>query len=179
MKINGNLKKLASAAVMTALICVLTAAVRIPSPVTGDLNLGDSAVLFAGWFLGPLYGAAAAGIGSAFADLLAGWPVYIPGTAVIKALMAVTVALVRSFPRERGRKGSRARLIAGSAAAEAIMVSGYLTYEAAFMGEGFAAALSGVPGNALQGAVGIAGALLLTAAAERTGAVRPFGGTGR
>ena len=47
------------------------------------------------------------------------------------------------------------------------------------MGEGFAAALSGVPGNALQGAVGIAGALLLTAAAERTGAVRPFGGTGR
>lgn len=39
----------------------------------GYVNLGDCAVLISAWMLGPLYGGAAAGIGSALADLLSGY----------------------------------------------------------------------------------------------------------
>lgn len=46
---------------MIALTCVLTMAVRIPSPTKGYLNLGDCAVLFSGWLLGPIYGTVAGG----------------------------------------------------------------------------------------------------------------------
>ena len=44
-----------------------TFAVRIPSPLKGYLNLGDCAVLLAGWLLSPVYGFLAAGLGSALA----------------------------------------------------------------------------------------------------------------
>lgn len=63
---------------MIALTCVLTMAVRIPSPTKGYLNLGDCAVLFSGWLLGPIYGTVAGGVGSALADLLAGYPIIFP-----------------------------------------------------------------------------------------------------
>lgn len=44
----------------------------------GYVNLGDCAVLMSAWVLGPLYGGAAAGIGSALADLLSGYAHYVP-----------------------------------------------------------------------------------------------------
>ena len=42
---------------MIALTCVLTLAVKIPTPTKGYLNLGDCAVLLSGWLLGPVWGA--------------------------------------------------------------------------------------------------------------------------
>ena len=53
-----------------ALSCAATMVIQIPI-ATGYLNLGDSLCLLAGWILGPWYGFAAAGLGSALADLLA------------------------------------------------------------------------------------------------------------
>ena len=51
-------------------------------------------MLISAWMLGPLYGGAAAGIGSALADLLSGYAHYVPGTFAIKFLMAAAAALI-------------------------------------------------------------------------------------
>ena len=75
-------------AMLAALCCLATLVLQIPSPIGGYLNLGDGFVLASAFLLGPWYGALAAGIGSALADLLGGYVQYVPGTFVIKALMA-------------------------------------------------------------------------------------------
>ena len=86
---NQQLRLLTYTGVLTALTTVATMHIRIPTITKGYINLGDTIVNIAAWMLGPFYGAAAAGIGSALADLLAGYTVYVPATLIIKALMAV------------------------------------------------------------------------------------------
>ena len=113
---HDHVLKITTAAVMIALTCVLTLAVKIPTPTKGYLNLGDCTVLLSGWLLGPVYGAVAGGVGSALADLFAGYPVYVPGTLLIKAVMALTVALVPRLFRGREKAHPRAGLIPGAAA---------------------------------------------------------------
>ena len=83
-----KLRKLVMAALFAALTTVMTMVIRIPSPMSGYVNLGDCAVLLSAWILGPGLGCAAAGIGSMLADLL-GYPLYAPGTLVVKGLMAL------------------------------------------------------------------------------------------
>ena len=75
-----NLKKLTLAGALAALTTVFTLLIQIPSPTKGYINLGDTVVNIAAWVLGPLYGGAAAGIGSALADLISGYTVYAPAT---------------------------------------------------------------------------------------------------
>ena len=74
---------------LAALCCVATMIIKIPSPLKGYLNLGDCVVLLSGWLLGPAYGFAAAGIGSALADIFSGYVIYAPATFIIKGLMAI------------------------------------------------------------------------------------------
>lgn len=73
-----KLQKLVLAALFAALTAVMTTVIRIPSPMSGYVNLGDCAVLLSAWILGPGLGCAAAGIGSMLSDLL-GYPLYAPG----------------------------------------------------------------------------------------------------
>ena len=56
-----KLKKLVMAALFAALTTVMTMVIRIPSPMSGYVNLGDCAVLLSAWILGPGLGCAAAG----------------------------------------------------------------------------------------------------------------------
>ncbi len=167
--------KITATAVMIALTCVLTLAVKIPTPSKGYLNLGDCAVLFSGWLLGPVWGAAAGGVGSALADLFAGYPIYAPGTLLIKAVMAVSAALVPRLFRRIKNGRSHTGWIAGAVFAEAFMVAGYWLYEAAVIGEGFAAAVAGVSGNVFQGVAGVAGSYFLIGVLSRTDLVRAYG----
>ena len=75
--IGEKTRKLVYAALFAALTCVMTMIVKIPVPATGGyVNLGDCVVLLAGWVLGPMYGGAAAGLGSMLADLVSGYPLY-------------------------------------------------------------------------------------------------------
>ena len=171
MKNREKLLRTTTAALMTALTCVLTLAVRIPSPSKGYINLGDCAVLICGWLLGPVYGMLAGGTGSALADLLAGYPAYIPGTFVIKAVMAFTVSLARIMAGRSEKTFRGADFAVSSVIAETVMIAGYWAYEAAVIGEGAAAALAGVPGNIFQGVAGVAGALVLTGIIKRTGLI--------
>ena len=122
---NEKLYKIIVAAMMAALACVATMIIRIPSPMQGYVNLGDAVVLMCGWILGPIYGVAAAGIGSMLADILAAYPHYAPGTLVISGI-----------------------------AGEIAMVVLYFVYASLLLGKGWAAAAS-IPGNLMQGLVGI------------------------
>jgi len=87
-KQRSYLRPLVLTGAFAALTAVLTMAVRVPSPMGGYVNLGDCAVLLSAWVLGPVYGLSAAGLGSMLADLL-GYPLYAPGTLVVKGLMAL------------------------------------------------------------------------------------------
>ena len=160
---------------MIALTCVLTMVVRIPSPTKGYMNLGDAAVLLSGWLLGPIYGSIAGGVGSALADLFAGYPVYVPATFLIKAAMAFLVSLVPLRAKKNGESRPRLGFMTAAPLSELLMIAGYYLYEAVVIGEGFGAAFLGVPGNAVQGIVGAAGAYLLIELLGRTEFFKMYG----
>mgnify|MGYP000127311855 CR=1 FL=1 len=90
---NETIRKLVLSAMFAALCCVATMIVQIPT-VAGYTNLGECMCLLAGLVLGPWYGLFAAGIGSGLADLLAGYAHYVPGTFLIKGLVALIAALL-------------------------------------------------------------------------------------
>lgn len=154
-------KRMVTAALFMALTCAATMVVKIPSPTQGYVNLGDCVVLLSGWLLGPLYGTAAAGIGTALADLLSGYPHYVPGSLVIKGAMALICALsVR-------KNGTFLRRSLSGLTAECVMVAGYFGYSSLLLGKGLAAAAS-IPGNLFQGAAGLAAGLALYEALKKS-----------
>lgn len=168
-----NARLLVLTGLFAALGCVATMVLQIPSPTGGYMNLGDTVVILGAWLLGPAYGAIAGGIGPAMADLLSGYAVYVPGTLVIKAIMALTAALLyRAF----GKKG----LAICAVAAEAPMVVGYWLFDAllaALSGGGafglyLMGSAAGIPSNLIQAAFGAAASTLLAMALRRSGYVR-------
>jgi len=165
-----KMQRLVIAALFTAIVCVATFIVKIPSPATnGYFNLGDCFVLLSGWLLGPVYGTLAAGLGSALADILSGYAQYAPATFIIKALMAVAAFLLY---KAMSSKPFIAKLIGGFAA-ESIMVLGYFGYEAVILQYGLAAAGS-IFSNVMQGIVGIAAAISVATAIEKNKTLRSF-----
>lgn len=86
------IRRLVLTGVLSAVIFVLTAFLRIPLPA-GYLNLGDFGVFFVAMLLPAGYAACAAGLGSMLADLYA-FPVYAPATLLIKSLAALLYAIL-------------------------------------------------------------------------------------
>ncbi len=149
----ARLRTLTLAAMFTAMTTVATLLIQIPTPTKGYVNLGDAIVNLGAWVLGPAFGAASAGIGSAIADIVSGYVIYAPVTLVIKAAMAVVSCLVlRAAGKSEAPLVAR---IAAAASAEVIMVVGYALFEA-ILYHSFSAAMLGVPANAVQGAIGAA-----------------------
>ena len=165
-----KLQKLIITALLIAIVCLATIVVKIPSPATnGYFNLGDCFVLLSGWLMGPVYGALAAGLGSALADVLSGYVQYAPATFVIKAIMAIAACLVYRAIR---KKSFVAKLVGGFTA-EAVMVIGYFAYEAVILQYGLAAAGS-VVSNIMQGIVGIAAGIITATAIENNKTLYSF-----
>ena len=169
----ADARLLALTGLFAALGCAGTMVIQVPSPTGGYMNLGDAVVILGAWLLGPAYGAAAGGVGPAMADLLSGYAVYVPATLVIKAVMALTAALMY---RALGRKG----LLLSALAAEVPMVLGYWLFDgalAALSGGGdlvlcLTASAAGLPSNLVQAAFGAAASTLLALALRRSGYVR-------
>ena len=136
---------------LAALCCVATMIIKIPSPLKSYLNLGDCVVLLSGWFLGSAYGFAAAGIGSALADVFSGYVVYAPATFIIKGIMALIAYF--SFKGMHNKLGNTTSRIIGGTLAEVEMILGYFVFEG-FM-YGFALSVVNIPANAAQGVAGI------------------------
>jgi len=107
--------------------------------------------------LSPGYGFAAAGLGSALADVFSGYVIYAPATFVIKGIMALVAHFC--YKRMHTGHGSTLSRIIGGALAEVIMIGGYYVFEG-FM-YGFAAALVNIAANAAQGIVGLVVGLIL------------------
>ena len=151
MKLEKTLK-LTYTAMLTAMVCVATMLIRIPTMV-GYTNLGDGFILLSAFLFGPFYGAVAGGIGSMLADILSGYAFYAPATLVIKGLLAVIAALLWKAMRKRGGDKVWEKILA-SLVAEIWMAAGYWTFETLFLGEA-KAALASVPNNIAQGLVGV------------------------
>ena len=149
-------QKIVMASLLAALCCVATMIIKIPSPLKGYLNLGDCIVLLSGWLLPPAYGFAAAGVGSALADLLSGYIVYAPATFVIKGVMAIIAHFC--FNITQNKLGNTSRIISG-ALAELEMVLGYFVFEG-FM-YGFLPSVVNIPANGVQGIAGLIIGLIL------------------
>ncbi len=144
-------QKIVMSALISALVCVATMIIKIPSPLKGYINLGDCVVLLSGWVLPPVYAFLAAGIGSALADLFSGYIVYAPATFIIKGLMAlIAYGLFKLISK---KTSTLAKKIISGIAAELFMILGYFLFESALYGA--AAALVNIPANAVQGIVGV------------------------
>ncbi|MBQ7793184.1 MAG: ECF transporter S component [Clostridia bacterium] len=144
-------KKIVTASMLAALVCVATMIIKIPSPLNGYINLGDCIVLLAGWLLSPFYGFLAAGTGSALADIFSGYIAYAPATFVIKGLMAVIAYF--GFRLIHKRTGSLVSRILSGTLAEIVMVLGYFIFEGFLYG--FVSSLVNIPANAVQGVAGL------------------------
>ncbi len=145
-------KNISFAALFAALCCVSTLFISVPLPASGYFNTGDIFVLLAGWFLGPLYGGAAAGVGSMLADIISGYAVYAPATFFVKALDAVAAYLVCRLLKNliKSDKLDILPRAISALAGEALMVLGYFFYEGVVLGMGMGAAAN-IIGNTLQG----------------------------
>ena len=141
--------------------------ISVPAPAIGNVNLGDAAILLTAWMLGGPWAAVASGLGAALADLVSGYAVYAPATFLIKALMVVAVLCIGRLGKSASRSKSLFRIL-GAIAAELVMITGYLLYEALVIGLGWAA-IANVPFNAAQGAIGVALAMGAYALLRRAG----------
>ena len=157
-------QKIVMASLLAALCCVATMIIKIPSPLKGYLNLGDCVVLLSGWLLSPAYGFAAAGIGSALADVFSGYVIYAPATFIIKGLMAIIAHFC--FKGMYNKLGNTPSRIIGGALAEIEMILGYFIFEG-FM-YGFMPSVVNIPANAVQGIAGLIIGIILVKIFEKT-----------
>ena len=164
-KTMNPLLRLVMTGVLMALACVATMVIQIPSPTHGYMNLGDCVVLLSGCLLGPVDGAVAGGVGSALADLLSGYAVYVPGTLVIKAVMAALAGILY--------RRSRKLLPVGAVLAELVMIVGYWLYDGILMGS-LAGSAAGIPSNIIQGVFGGVCGVALVAALSRVPQVKKW-----
>lgn len=153
-KQHTNVLTLAYGGMLAALVFVATSFFKLPVSVTqGYIHLGDGFILLGASLLGWVAVPAAA-IGSALADLLGGYTIYVLPTFLIKgAVAAVAVWAVKA--------GKPYWLtVIGLLLAEIVMVLGYFAFEA--FTYGVAAAAGAILPNCVQGLSGvIIGAVLI------------------
>lgn len=152
-------KKTVMTALFAALACAATMAIRIPIVGTGGyVHLGDAIVILSGILLGPAWGFFAAGVGSAMADLLGGYFIYVPITLAIKGLVALSSGLVARAVWDKPRL-RRAAAVFGGLADIVLVAGGYFVCEIPMYG--LTAAAASVLPNAFQGLSGLVIASLL------------------
>ena len=154
-----DLKHYVLTAMFMALVCVATMSIRIPTPGTnGYIHPGDALVVLSGFFLGPVYGFLAGGIGSAMADLIGGYFLYVPITFLIKGMGALVAGYM--FQKLGATtKGQHFSVILGGICNTILVVFGYFLYESVFYG--IAGAAASIPANMIQGIGGLVIAMVL------------------
>ncbi len=176
-----NTKKLVLASLFTALTFIGTFAIKIQTPTFGYIHPGDCFVLLCAFFIGGPLGGLCAGAGSALSDLVSGYALWVPGTFVIKFLVALTAfhsfsALKRLFaPDITGNAGQSpvikkypaGLVMLSGLAGELVMVAGYFLYNiimvslaagsfsTASVATAIAESAAEIPFNIVQGIFGI------------------------
>jgi uncharacterized membrane protein len=140
--------RLAMTAVMTAFVTVATFLIQIPNPPTrGYINVGDAMIFTTALTFGSYIGGVAGGLGSALADLWAGYGYFAPFTLIIKGFEGLVAGLIadgRTFARD----------ILAVLAGGTVMITGYFLVESFILGYGMPVALTEVLGNTIQIIVG-------------------------
>ena len=171
MKVSKPLIQLVFGALLAALCCISTLIIQIQIPTTGGyVNLGDVVIIFAAWLLSPVYAVLSAAIGSALADLLAGYAQYVPATFVIKGLMALAAWAVFRLTNKITQHKPVLSLVftpLSALCAEVVMVGGYFIFECFILQYGSGAVAAVIP-NMMQGVAGILGGTVLTELIRRT-----------
>ncbi len=136
-------RKITVAAVMAALIFVITFLVHIPIPGTqaAYINPGDAVIYICAFVLGGAPAMFAAGIGSMLADIAGQAAIYAPATLIIKAAMGVVCGALTFRPSFK--KYVLACIVGG-----AIMLLGYALYD--YLMFGAAVMLADMVGSFIQ-----------------------------
>ena len=165
-------------ALMMCLVMIATMFIKVPIPFTqGYVHLGDSMIFLAVLILGKKSGALAAGAGSALGDIIGGYAFWAPWTLLIKLVMAWILGSFVERMEKSGKNQQEGRISVGEVIGMVIagleMTAGYYVTEAVMSGY-FFAALSGVPWNIGQFAVGMVLACILASALCKTPAKKFF-----
>lgn len=158
--------KLVMSAMFSSLVCVATMIIKIQTVTNGYINLGDCVVLLSGWMLGPIYGVAAAAVGSCLADVFAGYPVYAFATFLIKGVVALIAYLIY-------KNKNYIFAVISAVLGELFMAVSYFIFDYFIMGYGEGAVIS-FPANVVQGVVGAVLALLLLRMIQNNKTLREY-----
>jgi len=170
--------KLVLTALMTCLIMIAILFFRIPVPFTqGIVHLGDGLIFLAVLMLGTKYAIAAAALGAATANVIAGFAFWAPWTFVIKGGMALIMGtfidvMMKSQSEKSIFKPSAIRVM-GMILSGIWMTVGYYIAGRLIYGN-WMVALFGIPWDVGQFIVGIVIASALAAALSRTPAKKYF-----
>ena len=144
-----KIRDIAITALMAALIFVATFLIKIPNPATGGYShMGDCMIFLAVVLLGRKKGSLAASIGGALSDFLAGAPVWILPTLIIKYIMAFIMGTIIKAKPE-----SKKLQITGAAVGGLFQIAAYTL--AKILLWGLTPALLSVPNISIQTLVGI------------------------
>jgi uncharacterized repeat protein (TIGR04002 family) len=160
-----KIKLYAVSAVFAAIIMVTTAFIKIPGPL-GFMHIGDAVIFLAASLLPVPLAAAASAVGAASADLIAGYPMYILPTVIIKTLMTITF-----IRKHKSKKIVDLRNIIAVLTASVIGVAGYFAAELILYGVG---AVMSLPFNALQEAAGTAIYIVIGITIDKSGLRKLF-----
>lgn len=145
-----HLKNLLLAAVFAAMVYVLTAFLKVPTH-QGYIHIGDGVIFLAAALLPAPYAMAVGAVGAGLSDYLAGYPMWVLPTVIIKALTVI------AFTSRKNTVINKRNIFAIVPAA-VLCVGGYYLASAFIYGS-FVTALADVPTNLVQTAA--SGALFL------------------
>lgn len=169
--------KLIITGLMMAMITVVTAILPIPIPFgPGYVHLGDAVIFLSVLILGWRYGAVAAGVGSALADVLLSYVVWAPWTLAVKGLMALIMGYFISVSSKKpGKKifGLPIYQLVGMILGGLEMVAGYYVAEGVIYGN-FVSPILSVPWNIMQFMTGLVVASIIAAMLYKTPAKKLF-----
>ena len=153
----NHLRHMIFTALFAALIYVTTRYFQIPNGFGGYVHPGDCLCLLAAFLLPTPWAIVGCATGSFLADLLSGFAIYAPATAIIKGGVALIAALLLRHVKSSRRPW---RLLIAGLVGESFMVVGYFLFNALVLSYGHAA-WAAVPGDALQAVFAVIAATLL------------------
>lgn len=160
-KDRSDIMQLVYIALCSAMICLLTMAVRIPTYI-GYTHLGDSMIFVSAIILGKKGGAIASAIGMSLADILGGYIVWAPFTFIIKGIMGY---IAGSIAYRYGYKGEDFKnniiacvvsgiwMVAGYYFAN-VIITRFVYVKTANIYESIKVAALGIPSNIVEVLVG-------------------------
>lgn len=165
---NYKTKKIVLNGLMTALVCIATMVIQVPTPGTnGYVNVGDAVIFITSILFGPLAGMLAGGVGSALADLLSGYPHWALFTLIIKGLEGYLVGIIVN------KSNTISRNIFSISIGIVVMVIGYFLTGAILKGS-FIVSAASIPSNIVQGIVSMIIAVPLALSLKNVEYIKSF-----